>query len=84
MATPKNNTLVSLSFEEALAELENIVRSLETGQINLSDSIAAYERGVALKQYCESKLKDAQLKIEQITLDPSGDPTGSVIATPLT
>lgn len=61
-----------MSFEEALAELETIVRSLETGQALLEDSIGAYERGIALKQHCESKLREAQMKIEKITVDKDG------------
>ena len=62
----------SLSFEQALAELEVIVRDLESGKTSLEDSIAAYERGVALKQYCDQKLKDAQMKIEKIVISSDG------------
>ena len=65
-----------LSFEDALAELETIVKGLETGQTKLDESINAYERGVALKKHCETRLKDARLKIEKITLDENGAPTG--------
>ncbi len=61
-----------LSFEEAMAELEKIVRQLETGAGDLKASIDAYARGVALKSHCEAKLKDAQMKIEKITLSPDG------------
>ncbi|MCB1556286.1 MAG: exodeoxyribonuclease VII small subunit [Alphaproteobacteria bacterium] len=61
-----------LSFEDALAELESIVRALETGQAKLADSIALYERGVALKQHCEAQLRTAQEKIEKITVAPNG------------
>jgi len=67
----------TLSFEQALQELEKIVRHLETGDIPLEDSISSYERGVQLKQHCESKLKDAQLKIEKITLNQDGNPIGT-------
>lgn len=67
----------SLSFEEALSALEGIVRDLETGKAPLEDSIAAYERGVALKQHCEKKLREAQSKIEKITLGADGKPTAS-------
>lgn len=63
----------SLSFEDALGALETIVRDLETGKAPLEDSIAAYERGVALKQHCEKKLREAQSKIEKITLGPDGN-----------
>ncbi|MEZ5813202.1 MAG: exodeoxyribonuclease VII small subunit [Alphaproteobacteria bacterium] len=62
----------TLNFEDALGELEAIVRSLETAQIPLEDSINAYERGIALKKHCEAKLRDAQAKIEKITVDKDG------------
>ena len=55
-----------MSFEESLTELENIVRSLETGKAPLEDSISAYERGMELKKHCEAKLRDAQAKIDKI------------------
>lgn len=64
--------LDAMSFEQALIELENIVKSLESGDIQLEDSIKAYERGAALKTHCESKLKAAQLKIEKISVTPDG------------
>ena len=75
----KAKAIESMNFEEALGELENIVRTLETGQAPLEDSIGAYERGIALKKHCEAKLKDAQAKIEKITV--AGD--GSVSTQPL-
>lgn len=62
----------TLSFEEALGELETIVRNLETGQEPLENSISAYERGIALKKHCENKLRDAQAKIEKITVSKDG------------
>jgi exodeoxyribonuclease VII small subunit len=65
-----------MSFEDALGELESIVRNLETGQTKLDDSINAYERGIALKNHCEKRLNDARLKIEKISLDKDGVPTG--------
>lgn len=64
--------LEKLNFEAALAELEGIVRSLETGKAPLEESISAYERGIALKNHCEQKLAEARLKIEKITLSPDG------------
>lgn len=70
-----NAAISSLSFEAALSELEGIVRDLETGKAALADSIAAYERGIALKKHCESRLREAQEKIEKITLGPDGTPT---------
>ena len=68
----KNAALESLSFEQALEELEGIVRDLETGKAPLEESIGAYERGIALKNHCDKKLKEAQSKIEKITITPGG------------
>ncbi|PJB70208.1 MAG: exodeoxyribonuclease VII small subunit [Alphaproteobacteria bacterium CG_4_9_14_3_um_filter_47_13] len=62
-----------LTFEAALAELEAIVRSLERGDTALEDSLAAYERGVALKTHCETKLREAQAKIEKISINKDGN-----------
>ena len=64
--------VAALSFEEALAELEKIVRDLETGQAKLDDAIAAYERGAALKRHCEARLRDAQAKVDRIVTGPDG------------
>ena len=69
MASPD---ISALTFEQALAELEKIVAQLERGDVALEDSIRAYERGAALKSHCEAKLKDAQLKVEQIVLTAEG------------
>lgn len=68
-----NDELNNLSFEDALTQLETIVRELESGRIKLDDAIAAYEKAVALKQLCESKLKAAQLKIEKIEIGADGE-----------
>ena len=62
----------TLSFEDALKELEVIVRSLETGEAALENSISAYERGVQLKIHCENKLREAQAKIEKISVKQDG------------
>lgn len=64
--------IAALSFEEALAELEKIVRQMEDGKAKLEDAITAYERGILLKRHCEGKLREAQAKIEQISLAPDG------------
>jgi exodeoxyribonuclease VII small subunit len=64
--------IAAMSFEEALAELEQIVAKLEKGQAALEDSIALYERGTALKAHCEGKLKAAQAKIEKIVVAQDG------------
>ncbi len=68
----QQKAVACLSFEEALSELDTIVRSLESGQAPLEDSITAYERGVALKTHCETKLRDAQAKIDKITVASDG------------
>jgi exodeoxyribonuclease VII small subunit len=68
--------ITSLSFEKALAQLEDIVSRLEGGKVDLEDSIKLYEKGEALKKHCESKLKEAEARIEKITLDPQGKPKG--------
>lgn len=65
--------LLALSFEEALAELEAIVRQLEGGQADLDASIAHYERGTQLKDHCLKQLADARLKVEKIMQKPSGE-----------
>ena len=62
-----------MSFEAALAEIEDIVRELESGQGELNEAINAYSRGAALKQHCETKLKEAQAKIDKIVLGPDGE-----------
>ncbi|MCB2081501.1 MAG: exodeoxyribonuclease VII small subunit [Hyphomicrobiales bacterium] len=61
-----------LSFEEALAELEAIVRKLDSGNQNLEDSIKDYTRGTQLKQHCETKLAEAKLKVEKISVGNDG------------
>jgi exodeoxyribonuclease VII small subunit len=61
-----------LSFEEALTELEKIVRQLESGSGDLKGSIDSYERGMALKKHCEVRLKDAQSRIEKISVSEAG------------
>ena len=67
----------SLSFEQAMTELESVVRKLESGQDSLETSIALYERGTALRKRCENELKAAQMKVEKITLDAAGAPAGT-------
>jgi exodeoxyribonuclease VII small subunit len=62
-----------LSFEDAIAKLENIVRELESGRIKLDDAVSAYEQAQALKQHCEAKLKAAQLKIEKLEITSSDE-----------
>ena len=61
-----------LSFEQALAELEQIVARLESGQAPLEDSIRMYERGALLKAHCETRLEAARLRVEQIVMGAGG------------
>lgn len=70
----KSGDIAKLSFEEALAELEGIVNSLEAGKVRLEEAISAYERGALLKAHCERKLKEAQAKVEKISLGADGKP----------
>ncbi|WP_319825287.1 exodeoxyribonuclease VII small subunit [Thalassovita sp.] len=65
-----------MSFEEAMAELEQVVGKLERGDVALDDSIKLYERGAELKKRCEAKLKEAEEKVAAITLDGDGKPAG--------
>jgi len=64
--------IAKLSFEDALKELEQIVRRLETGDAKLDEAIGAYERGALLKQYCEAKLREAQARVEKIVIGADG------------
>jgi exodeoxyribonuclease VII small subunit len=64
--------VAAMSFEQALAELEKIVQDLERGQLDLDAAITAYERGTQLKLHCEGKLREAQLRVEKISLGPDG------------
>lgn len=66
----------ALSFEKALAELEAIVSRLERGDVGLEDSIAIYTRGEALKAHCEALLRQAEIRVEKITLGADGAPKG--------
>ncbi len=65
-----------MSFEQAMAELEQVLSQLERGDVALDDSIKLYERGDALKKRCDQKLKEAEEKVAAITADADGNPTG--------
>jgi exodeoxyribonuclease VII small subunit len=67
--------IVGLSFEDALAALESIVRGLESGQQKLEDAITAYERGAALKKHCEAKLAEAEARVQAIVARADGSLT---------
>lgn len=76
MAETTSDDIKTMSFELALKELEAIVGKLESGQAPLAESIALYERGEALKARCEALLREAEMRIEKITLK-GGQPTGT-------
>ena len=72
-----NTDVRRLSFEKAMDELESIVAKLEGGKVPLEESVAIYERGEALKRRCEELLRQAEARVEKITLDASGKPAGT-------
>ncbi len=72
MASEKNPEIEKMSFEDALAALEAIVRGLESGQQKLEDAITAYERGAALKKHCEAKLAEAEARVQAIVARTDG------------
>lgn len=70
--TTQTTPLHQLSFESALAELEQIVRGLESGQMKLEDAISAYERGAALRRHCEERLGEAEMRVKAIVQNADG------------
>ena len=72
-----NGDVEQLSFERAIEELELIVKRLEDGKVPLEESVAIYERGEALKRRCEDLLRQAEARVQKITLDTNGTPTGT-------
>lgn len=66
-----------MTFEQAMAELEDVVTKLDSGDVPLDESIQLYERGAKLKAHCEAKLREAEEKVEAITLDAQGNATGT-------
>lgn len=64
--------IAKMNFEDALKELEGIVRQLEEGKGRLDEAIDAYSRGALLKRHCEAKLAEAEARIERIVLGPDG------------
>ena len=67
MADAPSADIQKLGFEEAMKELEGIVKALESGTVKLAEAVKAYERGAALRKHWESKLADARMKVEKIT-----------------
>lgn len=76
-ATGRHMDVKELSFEAALKELEQIVGRLERGDVALEESINIWERGEVLKEHCDRLLKQAEARVEKITFDAKGSPTGT-------
>ena len=72
MADKQEPAIEVMSFEEALNELQGLVKALEKGEAKLEEAIRAYERGAALKQHCERKLREAQAKVDKIVFTQDG------------
>ena len=72
---PIGPEIAALSFEDAIAQLEAIVRDLEAGSKSLEESIEAYSRGAQLKAHCEAKLREAQARVERIARTADGSVT---------
>ena len=85
-ATEQSNhqDISAMTFERALKELEAIVGRLERGDVELEESISIYERGEALKTHCDRVLKQAEAKVERLTTDQAGQPTGTAPFDPAT
>jgi len=77
MAENTHSDVKGLTFERAIEELETIVKRLEEGKVPLEESVAIYERGEALKHRCEELLRQAEARVDKITLDATGKPTGT-------
>ncbi|HWE76903.1 MAG TPA: exodeoxyribonuclease VII small subunit [Pseudolabrys sp.] len=77
MAQKTNDDVQQLPFERAIEELESIVKRLEEGKVPLEESVAIYERGEVLKRRCEELLRAAEARVERISLDAAGKPTGT-------
>lgn len=71
--------IATMSFEDAMKELEGVVSRLESGNASLEDSIKLYERGAALRAHCEARLREAEERVEKITLS-QGQATGTTQA----
>ena len=77
MAEPNNADIKKLAFEQAIDQLESIVKRLEEGKVPLEESVAIYERGEALKRRCEELLRQAEARVDKITTDANGQATGT-------
>ncbi len=77
MADQNHEDVKTLTFERAMEELELIVKRLEDGKVPLEESVKIYERGETLKRRCEDLLRQAELRVERLTVDANGRATGS-------
>ena len=77
MTDHAHSDIDTLPFERAIEELESIVKRLEEGKVPLEESVAIYERGEALKRRCDELLRQAEARVEKITLDAARKPTGT-------
>lgn len=68
-AAAQDDSAAAIPFEQALAELEAVVAQMESGDLSLDDSLAAFERGVKLTRQCQQALKTAELKVQALTED---------------
>ena len=73
----RHGDIGEMAFERALKELEHIVGRLERGDVDLEESISIYERGEALKEHCDRLLKQAEAKVQKLTLGANGAVTGA-------
>ena len=73
----KKPDIAKLSFQQAMEELEAIVAKLESGEVELEESIAIYERGEALRAHCDALLKKAEAKVDKISLSSDGKPVAT-------
>ncbi len=78
MAEDTQMDVKKLSFERAMEELESIVTKLEGGKVPLEESVAIYERGESLKRRCEELLRQAEVRVDKITIDANGEVSGTV------
>jgi exodeoxyribonuclease VII small subunit len=77
MVENANADVKRLTFERSIEELESIVKRLEEGKVPLEESVTIYERGEALKRRCEELLRQAEARVDKITTDAGGQPTGT-------
>ena len=68
-----DNVIDTMTFEEAMNELEKLVESLDKGDISLDQAISAYDKGSRLKDLCQKKLNEAKMKVETIQSSDNSD-----------